>query len=60
MFSALEKGCIHAVCCGAVWPLARALAAGYLVDDVRPRCGLPWDAICRRLWGCSSCEDLRK
>eukprot|EP00959_Pyramimonas_sp_CCMP1952_P406436 8518535-Pyramimonas_sp.AAC.1 len=59
-YLALDQGCIRSVCCSAVWPLARALAAGCQVDEICPRCWQPGDTIFHRCWECSSCEDSRK
>eukprot|EP00959_Pyramimonas_sp_CCMP1952_P248084 5185802-Pyramimonas_sp.AAC.1 len=38
-----EKGSIKALTCQAVWPLSRAVQAGYIIEDICPLRGQPGD-----------------
>ncbi len=54
--SGRDRACYMSVACGAVMTYARAAAAGYLVDNRCPLCGIRGDTMVHRIWRCQHPE----
>eukprot|EP00959_Pyramimonas_sp_CCMP1952_P388407 8138993-Pyramimonas_sp.AAC.1 len=54
-----QKGIIRTLTCQGFWPLSRAKALGYQVEDKCPLCQAEGDTMIHRLWFCPACEAER-